>query len=387
MSTTDNGLRAAVGTASKRDGPVMFEGKRHTTSWVKFEMPDNQRIVLAVKINGMPAHVMLDSGVGTSALSQELAMKLGLRATGSLNSYGFTGQVNSQISEGVQISIEEMTINTPRIAIFDLTKLPLFSPHPVVGLLGKDIFDNVIVDVDFENQQIAFRDATGREPFTGATEVGLGRGDFDRRTLSISIEKRPPIEALLDLGADRGLYLSPRYVAEQQVFEGKKTSTSVSIGVEGSGTTQVAVVDNLTAGGVTFRNVPIEVPSTWSFSVPAVVGFPVLRRLRITFDFPHDRLAMLPNRLAMNQPFRKDRAGLGVKRVDNTFHIMHISPSSPAEAAGLKVGDVIVGVNGKPLDDQYFRTRTREGSKPPGTVTEFTLSTGAVITITLADYF
>ncbi len=50
---------------------------------------------------------------------------------------------------------------------------------------------------------------------------------------------------------------------------------------------------------------PVEVPETWSLDCPAIVGMPVLHRLRIMTDFPHDRVSVLPERKMIGNLFAK----------------------------------------------------------------------------------
>jgi predicted metalloprotease with PDZ domain len=66
---------------------------------------------------------------------------------------------------------------------------------------------------------------------------------------------------------------------------------------------------------------------------------------------------------------------------------MHVASGSPAELAGLRVGDEVIAINGEMLGPEYFKNHPSEGTKPVGTVSVLTLSTGSKVKVVLADYF
>lgn len=81
----------------------------------------------------------------------------------------------------------------------------------------------------------------------------------------------------------------------------------------------------------------------------ALLGIPVLRRFRVTIDYAGGRLALEPTARiaepfhysALGATYRPAAEGAGARIIAS------IIPGSPAEAAGLAVGDSVVTVNGK----------------------------------------
>jgi S1-C subfamily serine protease len=76
--------------------------------------------------------------------------------------------------------------------------------------------------------------------------------------------------------------------------------------------------------------------------------------------------------------------------VDDTgFKIVDVTKGGPAEEAGVKSGDVIMEVDGKPaLDIHLYDLRQRLRDDPPGTVVSFTVKRGEntkTIKVTLRD--
>lgn len=366
---------------------VHFSNGATSTAWIKFEMPDYSRVILPVRINGRAVNALVDSGIGTPILDESLARALGLRKLGDVNGVGVTGIVHGQLVEGVTISFDNLAISTSHSELYDMTPFAGVFDEPIAALVGRDLFDSLLVDIDFANTRIAFRDPAHHSPLPGAFRVPLHEDKYGLRSVPISLEGRPPIQATLDLGSDRPLTIAPQYAASQSLLSNRKTSTTLSAGVAGNQEGQIALLSTLTMGPVLFSQVPFQVPSTWTFENRAIVGLPVIRRTRMVIDFTHDRLSVEPNQKAMSQPFRKDRSGLGAKRLSDRLQVMHVAKDSPAAAAGIHVGDEIIAINDQALDADYFKKHPRDGSLPAGTVFFFTLSTHERIKLTLADYY
>ncbi|MHB1207212.1 MAG: retropepsin-like aspartic protease [Rhodospirillaceae bacterium] len=371
---------AAAGLGA--DTTLHFAGDETATPWMAFDMPDLRHIILAGTINGRPARIMLDSGVGTFALTRTYAAGLGLSPAGYIHGAGGGA---GQRTDGLRVGFANLTFATKGAAIFDIDAAQA-APGPLFdALIGRDLFDALLVDIDFGERRIAFRRSDGARSLPGGAELRLVEGDFGLRSMPVSIAGSPPIPALIDLGADRPFHLSPRYNGLAGLLEGRRVTTIASGGVGGIEIGRLVTLDRIAAAGVTFPDVPTEIPAHWAYQTEAIVGFPVFRRFRMLADFPFNRMCLRPLQTA--QPFRKDRCGIGARRVDGRLEIVHVAAGSPAERAGLKAGEVIVAVNGQALTPAYFAQHPRDGARPAGTRFAFTLNDGSTRELVLKDYF
>lgn len=184
-------------------------------------------------------------------------------------------------------------------------------------------------------------------------------------------------------GRGRPAHFISRLCRKQKLLVLKRTSTVLGGGLSGPEVVDIATVDQLTLGQIAFHQVPVTVPRTWSLDC----GLRVLSRFRMTIDFPHDRVDVLPIPAAVNMPFRKDHSGLGVRRLSVCLQILHVAPGSPAEAAGLEVGDEIIAINGEALGAEYFKMHPSMGGRPLGTTLDLTLASGTNMRLVLAEYF
>ncbi len=80
----------------------------------------------------------------------------------------------------------------------------------------------------------------------------------------------------------------------------------------------------------------------------AYIGYGLLRRFNVVFDYSGGRMFFEPNRL-FDAPFEYDMSGMDLKRAtDGNLFVARLVPDSPAMNAGIEVGDVVVRIDGRP---------------------------------------
>ncbi len=264
LFTHERALAEIAGLADGlRGASVKFSNGSTSTVWINFEMPDYRRVILPARINGKSVKVLLDSGIGSTILSKSLAEDLGLRKLGSVHGVGVTGTAQGQVVEGVTISFDNLSISTSESELYDMTPFAGLLSEPIGALIGRDLFDSVIVDIDFAATRIALRDRNSAAALPDAFRLPLHPDRFGLRGVPISLEGRPPIQATLDLGSDRPLSIAPQYAASQNLLSNRTTSTTLSAGVAGSQEGRIAILSKLAVGPAVFSQVPFQVPGTW----------------------------------------------------------------------------------------------------------------------------
>lgn len=79
-----------------------------------------------------------------------------------------------------------------------------------------------------------------------------------------------------------------------------------------------------------------------------ILGSDILRHFEITFDLKHDRIFLQSDRHYRPDPYRYSTIGIQIaKDAQSRFQIMSVWKDSPAEQAGMRVGDYLKGVNGQ----------------------------------------
>ena len=174
----------------------------------------------------------------------------------------------------------------------------------------------------------------------------------------------------IDTGSRTSLTLAAPF-AERNKLADKYHATAEVIsgaGVGGPARARLARGALLKLGGVDVP-APVTLLSTatsGAFADPALagnVGFGVLRRFNLVFDYRNEVMWFEKNALFDDKDVH-DRAGVWVERGPGGFAIVDVLAGGPAAQAGLKPGDVVKSVDGKPVDGASRSTHFARASRP-----------------------
>jgi C-terminal processing protease CtpA/Prc len=119
------------------------------------------------------------------------------------------------------------------------------------------------------------------------------------------------------------------------------------------------------------------------------IGGGVLKRFVVTLDYAHNRMYLKPVTQAVADLDTFDRSGMWINNTDGGYTVVDVTKDGPSDQAGLKVGDEIVSVDGKPATGiPLYEMRERLRNEAPGTVVHFTVKRGSEtkdIAVTLRD--
>ncbi len=118
----------------------------------------------------------------------------------------------------------------------------------------------------------------------------------------------------------------------------------------------------------------------------ANAGILLFKPFHVTLDLGHDRMWL--KRTGAPIAFPKDRVGMFVTLEDDHFNVLHVSPGSPADKAGLKKGDQLIAVGGEKVGPGFYASKEANWAKDPaGTKVDVTKADGQTVTVTLANYY
>jgi hypothetical protein len=357
---------------------VVFKGNTSSSGWIEFTPLTNFGIHLPIKINGHDAMALLYGG--PSNIDKNF-----------VESAGVAAKIEDASSvNGIQIQLGNLTLQNARAMTDDLQKQGYDAKilgQPVLFRLGEEVFNQVVVDVDYAHHRVAFRDPRAVTKPAGAIEVPLIELDGER-VLPLSIDGAAPAQFELELGNVIGpLMVTPAYAARQMLLEGRPTSQRLS----GRYSETVVSVDHLSFAGTDFSRVPIALIPDTELPPPSItggVGLPLLAKFRLIIDYQHSRLYAIPNSGTAMTSIEKDRIGLVLdKKVTNGFSVAFVSPNSPAEAAGFKKGDKISLIDGKPFEAWPTQAIIKFQMADSGTIHIFTMADGTERQIKAVDFF
>ncbi len=134
-----------------------------------------------------------------------------------------------------------------------------------------------------------------------------------------------------------GLWNAPRWSPTAPEGKGRMTRTPLSLAGETLPGVIITIIDN----------------PEWGAFPNGVIGLPILRQFNIATVAKSEELLLKRNGVAPS-PERYNRAGLWIDRDGGDAVIRVVGPGSPAEKAGLKTGDRLIGVRFGRLIEEMF---------------------------------
>jgi predicted aspartyl protease len=350
-----------------------------------FQFVLERQIVFPILIDGKPAGAWLDSGAAATVVDAAFAKQIGLELGQPIKAHGVSGEVSDVHLAKADLAAGDLAMPARRVVVMDLSAVQRLVGRPVQVLLGRDVFDQAIVQIDFEGRRITLLPRDAFQPPPGALLPLKRSGDLKSVSIKVAGVEMP---AILDLGNAGGLLIDKEFADHYGLLDGRRASTTLGVGADGAHEETQTTVDRLELGGVTLIGVPTTATPNLSSKAPANVGLQVLSRFRLTVDFAGDRLWLAPYADAKTRPFRKNRAGLTLAPEGGRLVVDHVARGSPAERGGWAKGDAITAIDGKPAPSGFAGVEASffvYGA--PGTRVSLTLADGSTRKLTLADYY
>ncbi|MFX1702966.1 aspartyl protease family protein [Chitinophaga sp. CC14] len=225
----------------------------------------------------------------------------------------------------------------------------------VDGIIGYSLLSRYIVTIDYDTEEIIIY---SKGKYTYPKGGQLLRPSLTQIPL-ISAPLKNSVRTItnryyFDTGAGMCLLLSSQFVNDSSVLQGKRRRTKKIIQTEAQGlggkmTMSLTTVNEFRIGNYSFRNVPTYVfddksnVTAYPF-LGGMIGNDLLRRFNITLNYGKKEIYMLPN-THFRDMFDYSYTGLIIYLIDGRVEVTDIIKGSPAEKAGFKTGDIIMGIN------------------------------------------
>ena len=354
----------------------------------------NNHVFVDVAVNDKrPFRFIVDTG-GHDILTPSTVAALGLNAQGDAPSHGAgEATVSSGYAKVHSLRLGAVTIRDQTMTVLDFDA-PGVEGVRTDGMIGFEIFRRFITTFDYASNRLTLTDPQYFDASHAGTLVSFKFYDH-----------MPQIEGSIDgiagrfnmdTGSRSEVDLTKPFV-ESGHWRTTHTKAVLAVtgwGVGGPGKTYSVRGRELQLGGMRGDNIIIGLSTqdSGSFSDPNYegnVGSGFLKRFIVTFDYDRQIMYLKPRAGGVTDAGAFDRSGMWVNAVANGFQIMDVAAAGPAQAAGLRVGDIIEAVDGHPvvmsgLSDFRHRLRT----DAVGSKVNVSVSTGGTyrqVTLTLAD--
>jgi hypothetical protein len=248
-----------------------------------------------------------------------------------------------------ELHLPGLTVDKLNFHINDYDVLSSVYGEKIDGIIGYSFFSRYIVKIDFDSSQIdVYKPGEIDYPKNGTTL----RPAFTTLPIqNLHIKDRRPLDFnfYFDTGAGLCFLVSEAFAADSNVFSKKrKPIVTQAEGMGGKLQMKLTVMKLVQVGKYKFRNVPTYLfqddfnVTSYPF-VGGLLGNDLLRRFNLILNYPQREIHLLPNS-HFYEPFDYAYTGMAMYYVNGSVVVEDVAEGSPAAKAGIKEGDIIIGV-------------------------------------------
>jgi len=262
--------------------------------------PDRPFVMVPTYVNGEgPSEFLLDTGAGRPVLTTAFAERVGVKVEGTREARGVGGaRLTAGLATAKRISVGAVDVEDVPVAVMD--SLPKCVGN--AGVLGYTFFKDLLITIDYPNHRLTLsppEESRGRE-FSRAAAVPLRLAREDRPVLlaDLPIDGRGVFTFLIDTGASQTI-VSPRLASEI----GLRGAVSGELaGAAGAVASSAGTLRSVALGRVAVKDIGVGIADVFGPLIDAlgtefdgILGYNVLGRFKIGFDYPGEMLYVAPS--------------------------------------------------------------------------------------------
>jgi hypothetical protein len=314
----------------------------------------NNHIIVDVRLDGRGPYLFLVDTGGHDIVTPFAVKDLGIVSAGDTPSSGAGEKsVSSGYADVDRIDIGGALLNNQTLVTLDFSP-PNVEGIQLGGMLGLEVFERFVVQIDYGEKtltlidpasfSVADRSTSGVAiPFVFFEHMPQVMGHFDGR----------PARYNIDTGSRAEVTLTAPFVSVERLREAYPNGIEITDGwgVGGASRSYVVRAGELGLGSVaTPRPIAgLSEAKHGAFSdsnYEGNVGSGLLKRYVATFDYSRRTLFLKPTKSLDPDVGAFDRVGMWINLGEAGMTVMDLAAHGPAEEAGLKVGDMIIAIDG-----------------------------------------
>jgi hypothetical protein len=308
--------------------------------------------------SGRPLHMILDTGSEDEILNARVAGELKLHISNPKSVDEPGGAVMMGAIDSLPVSLGGQVVRGLQFSSAPLDWLQPFLGTSIDGILGYNFLSRYVIELDYDRHQIAFYDpATYRAPRNAERIPITFRGHMPLVTVQLARTDGSLVTTFLELdtGSFEALGLDDAWVKRANLATGREPTRPI-FGLAIGGETQghrfripAMHIGRFTIARPVTSATTSDNSGSGASDIAGVFGAELLNRFRVVLDFGRSAVLLTPGARFGKPSDYFDKVGAQVVaegRAFDTLRLRAIMPETPASEAKLRVGDVIVSVDG-----------------------------------------
>ena len=294
---------------------------------------------------------IFDTGSSGISLDSSTASYLGLTPTHSGYAIRGVGGIRKvPFLYGRSLRLGDLQVDSLDFHVNDYSVLTSVYGVRIDGIIGYSLLSRYVIAIDPEQLQMDWY-APGASVYPRrGYRMKLEMDKLPSHPVFIQDLQADQPRFLVDLGAGLNLLFSRRYATQSGKLDGnRKRWIKSGEGIGGRIEMELTTIPQVRIGPYRFRKVPINIFDD-DYNVTnypdwaGLIGNDLLRRFHVVLNYPQKEMHLVPNRF-FAEPFDYSYSGIELYLVANKIRVGYLAPDSPAEQAGLQVGDEVIAIN------------------------------------------
>ena len=309
-------------------------------------------MIVHALLNNIPdtLNFILDTGSGGISLDSTTCAVYNIQSSVSdtiVTGMGSARKVKFAYDQ--QLRFPGLTMNEVDFHINNYEVLTSVYGEKIDGIIGYSFFKKYIVKINFDSLRIeVFTPGEIKYPKAG-TLLRPAFTTLPIQNLTVKDRRKIDFNFYFDTGAGLCFLMSEVFAQDSAILlKKRKPIYTQAEGMGGRLQMQLTVVRSLQIGHYKFRNVPTYI-FTDDYNVTSypyvggLLGNDILRRFNLIVNYPQREIHLQPNS-HFTDPFDYAYTGMATYYLEGRIVVEDIIAGSPADKAGLKVNDILIGV-------------------------------------------
>jgi hypothetical protein len=366
-------------------------GARETT--FPFQLINNH-IYADVAVDGIGPYTFIFDTGGENVLAPRLAKRLGLKSEGQMEGRGAgSGHMDMGLTKVAKLELGKAAVKDQIFIVAPLDALAPAEGVDLPGMIGFQVFRRFVTRFDYGARTLTLIDPAAFDAKDAGVAIPF---KFNGNTIEIQASYGGIAgNYTIDTGSRSSVTLSAPFAAAHNLYRGATAVDAVTgWGIGGPTRSRVLRGQTLSLGPETVKKPVVEVSTDklGAMADPSIagnIGAAILKRYVVTLDYGRQTMYLKPVVTPVDDLDTFDRAGLWINQAPDGLAVVDVTKGAPADQAGLKPGDVIVAVDGKPAKSlRLDKVRKQLRDQAPGTRVMLTVRRGGAqkdLAITLRD--